>query len=915
MALHDAELIQRTLAGEESAFGFLVDKYKGSVHALAYRKLGDFHIAEDITQDTFLKAYQKLSTLKDPARFPGWLYVIAARCCISWLRQNRVQTESFDNVEGEIDLQSWAKYDDARVREKVQSALENLPESERTVLTLYYMAGMTCEEIGRFIGTSCGAIRDRLYRARIRLKEELTMIEHTLGGFQLPSTLTQEIMRRIPKIPLTSGQTSKPLVPWIAATTLAAVMLLVGFGVTTTRFQSPYSLNAPESATMVEIVDAPIIETPVAKFLKANRTGAANAEAAKNGNRENGSVWAAAADSQNDMESDKSGWTQTNGPYGGHVTALHATPEGMLFAGTYEAGVFRSTDSGETWAPVNGGLRVYVDKIIPNILAFAQKGDTLYAGTMGDLFYSTNGGDSWRQMTRLKDGGVRAVAFINDALYIGRREKGVFRSDDDGESWTPINDGLIDRDIQRLIVSGRTLFAKTPNDVFRLKAGESSWTKLVIVDAWNLSTAESDITGFTVSGEIIYAATADGDLLRSRDMGDWWKSIKPKKAIQHFSGELAAVGNTIVHIGSGSADGRVFRSNDAGSSWKMFNTSLINQSIQSMAALSEKTLYVGTDEGVFRSTNGGKSWTKINAGIINTYIESLVFFRNALYAMIEGDGIVKSVDGGNSWVPANDGLIATYGGMLTVSGGKLYAATHETNFQLNPSTSGIYRLADDGNSWLPIQTKMQSPNNRIYRVNQLTVSGGTFYVIGQMGEEGRIYRWRVGEDLWTALSPQISDWWLPLSVSGRIVFVSTKNGKFLRSVDEGDTWTDMSQNFTIRAQKNRIYNFIFVGETIYANSNDGVFRSRDDGDTWTSIADGTPEGANNIIELVDGTTFYGTNYLGVFRLTHGSDSWEKLASMMPTYVPSRYVTSLAIDGTTLYAGTQAEGVFRLSLDK
>ena len=109
MALHDAELIQRTLAGDESAFGFLVDKYKGSVHALAYRKFGDFHTAEEITQDTFLKAYQKLSTLKDPARFPGWLYVIAARCCISWLRQNRLQTESFDRVlRREMNTQSWA---------------------------------------------------------------------------------------------------------------------------------------------------------------------------------------------------------------------------------------------------------------------------------------------------------------------------------------------------------------------------------------------------------------------------------------------------------------------------------------------------------------------------------------------------------------------------------------------------------------------------------------------------------------------------------------------------------------------------------------------------------------------------------------------------------------------------------------
>ena len=274
MALHDAELIQRTLLGDESAFGFLVDKYKGSVHALAYRKLGDFHTAEEITQDTFLKAYQKLSTLKDPARFPGWLYVIAARCCISWLRQNRLQTESFDSLKREMNTQSWAKYADARLHEEVHNALESLPESERTVLTLYYMAGMTCEEIGRFIGTSCGAIRDRLYRARIRLKEELTMIEETLGGFQLPPTVTQEIMRQIPNGSLNSAPTSKPLAPWIAAASLAVVALLMGLGIRQTgTFQLPYSFNAPELATMVEIVDAPIIEMPPSKFSRVNRAG------------------------------------------------------------------------------------------------------------------------------------------------------------------------------------------------------------------------------------------------------------------------------------------------------------------------------------------------------------------------------------------------------------------------------------------------------------------------------------------------------------------------------------------------------------------------------------------------------------------------------------------------------------------
>ena len=77
MALHDAELIQRTLAGDESAFGFLVDKYKGSVHALAYRKLGDFHTAEEITQDALSQGIPEIID----AQRSGTLPRLALRDC------------------------------------------------------------------------------------------------------------------------------------------------------------------------------------------------------------------------------------------------------------------------------------------------------------------------------------------------------------------------------------------------------------------------------------------------------------------------------------------------------------------------------------------------------------------------------------------------------------------------------------------------------------------------------------------------------------------------------------------------------------------------------------------------------------------------------------------------------------------
>ena len=134
------------------------------------------------------------------------------------------------------------------------------------------------------------------------------------------------------------------------ATSLAVVALLIGLGVRQTgTFQLPYSFDAPESAMMVEIVDAPIIGMPPVKLSQVNRAGELSGGESGNGNRENDSVQGTAADSRNSIESDNIGWTQTKGPYGGMVGALHATPEGTLFAGAGEGGIFRSVDGGETW--------------------------------------------------------------------------------------------------------------------------------------------------------------------------------------------------------------------------------------------------------------------------------------------------------------------------------------------------------------------------------------------------------------------------------------------------------------------------------------------------------------------------------------------------------------------------------------
>lgn len=90
----DVELIHRVLGGDDSAFPLLVEKYQATVRELALLKIGDAHIAEEITQDIFLKVHQKLGMLKEPQGFQDWLHVIATRYCIEWLRKKYFVTEA-----------------------------------------------------------------------------------------------------------------------------------------------------------------------------------------------------------------------------------------------------------------------------------------------------------------------------------------------------------------------------------------------------------------------------------------------------------------------------------------------------------------------------------------------------------------------------------------------------------------------------------------------------------------------------------------------------------------------------------------------------------------------------------------------------------------------------------------------------
>ena len=239
----DAQLVHAVLSGDDAAFDILVEKYQKSVHTLVWQKIGDFHYAEEITQDTFLRAYQKLSTLRNPSRFLGWLFVIAKRLCLNWLHRQEsakhLQSLEDTPVE-EVAKSDYARYVSEQREseaiehrfETVRKLLEKLSESERTVMTLHYLGEMTIKEISRSLGMSVEAVKVGLYRARKRLREEEELlIQEVLGGLQIPSSIKQNIMREVVDMKPTSSPKIEPFLPWVVVGTVLVVAILLILGV------------------------------------------------------------------------------------------------------------------------------------------------------------------------------------------------------------------------------------------------------------------------------------------------------------------------------------------------------------------------------------------------------------------------------------------------------------------------------------------------------------------------------------------------------------------------------------------------------------------------------------------------------------------------------------------------------------
>ncbi|MDE0089573.1 MAG: sigma-70 family RNA polymerase sigma factor [Candidatus Poribacteria bacterium] len=930
MKNNDVTLIQQTLSGDQNAFTALVEKYQKQVHAFAWRKLGDFHLAEEITQDAFLKVYNQLWTLRDPSRFAAWLYAIVKNCCLACFRKMQLPIESLEAMpEAELERVFYDQYlekqredtADEKRHEVVKHLLNKLPENEQTVITLHYLGDMRCEEISEFLEVPVNTIKSRLHRARKRLKEEELMVRETLGGFELPENLTENIME------------------WI-------------------------QMNEPGVAAS--------------------------------------------------------------------VGTLAKTSNGTLYAVMGYESIYKLPTGENNWQLVNAEfLRQETEGAIP----IAEHNGTLYIIPSDELFASTDEGKTWNSIGPCPKGHVRELLITEDAFYLTLNE-GIFRSDDAGNSWANMNDGLdsrliADGEICTLRVSQDTLFAGTYLGIYRSKT--ETWERLqlpvdntVIVNclavsegniyiAAKVNIMEGDGTPIENYHNLCDISKDSWWVFRSTDGGDSWTDITPSDARDLMKGtlppiKLLAYGKTLLLIAG--EEGVVARSIDCGNTWKSIEHSGITPlqfSVNCTAALDENTFYTGGIAGIHRSTDGGETWHRFNTRFA-CRVENLIGFKaspdskmsNALYATVSGS-VVKSTDGGSSWAAVGIELpkiiseVPKFNAKLkqreytpkivqiSEANGVLYAKAIRRNCE-----TAYYRLVPEKNCLVAVEgyifeegtappsrdsgrlmwtvfgkatfpfdsdrlpgqevqisfssstdpdADVESLSTEIIRENpkfgaesflkllgqvqgdhqlayKLTLKGlfGNFAVSGEtyyMEYNYKLFRWKPGDARWSdtgvqetcELTHENMSQGFKLATSGETVYVGKRDGQLFQSLDGGDNWNDRTSNLPQSVE--HFNQIVFADSTVYVATDKGVFNSID-GVVWNTITDKAEETVIIKSLATAGETVYGANNGGIYQLEKKTGTWEQIVPEIPDAI-----TSLVVDGDTFFVGTEHRGVLCL----
>ena len=950
---NDVQLIRRILSGNDEAFNVLVRKHQKGIHALAWRKVGDFHIAEEITQDTFLQVYKNLAQLRNPKQFSGWIYVIANRLCLKWLEKNiknKSVMQSFEDTPvEEIEESSYTHHvSEQRLTETtehrhelVKKLLVKLPESERTVVTLHYLGEMTAKEIGKYLGVSVNTIKSRLRRGRKRLQEqqEEFLVSETLGSIPFSARVTERIMQEVANMKPTPPPVGKPLLPWAAFGT-AAVLVILLLGASAqylARFQKPYSFEAQSEPT-IEIIETPIILNITAKPAVRNRVGQAATVGKSSGTGTQVSTTTTA--SVEDSAKFSTGrWTLGGAPPGGHVRDIFATAEGTVYA-VAPTGIYRLGTDATTWTRINTDI-----PIGKSLMPMAEHNGTLYIVSTDEIFTSGDKGETWRTIGPRPKGQAVGLIIIDEVgarsprtdsqtrqtMYLALRDEGIYRSTDGGTQWNVFNDGLASKTISTVAAIEKTVFAGTARGLYRLNS--DTWKKLPVETSraiYSLAVFENnlyigtgpELLGFTPIGieqEVPKIESYAIKIFHSADFGASWTEITPDyKSDDRVipAGMMISAGREILLAST--AEHR-YRSTDNGQTWtEMAGDTDMLMVNRLPAVVNENTFYKAGPFGIFRTTDGGESGILLTDGMVGTRLQDLVAFNNKLYAHT-GFALYQSTDEGVSWKnlsiaeisfrkmttteslePDKTRVYTSFDLKLVVDDNNLYfVSPKDDNLK-------IARLSTDGDTLNPGQSIPTSDDEALSRKLQTGIEAAKETHLSEDSE-------KVHHATIPIVPPPIrgKDTKARMVAVCNDVFYAEQDRRLFKWRLGDPKWTNTG--LTDRSQQSydndsQDLKLAVSGETIYVGKRDGkLFQSLDGGSSWRDVTPSLPLHFTHFREI---TFAYSTVYVatdeGVLSSETGAH-WRVLTDNAGT---RPIIDRFAVVGTTIY-GVSDIGTYRL----
>ena len=625
--------------------------------------------------------------------------------------------------------------------------------------------------------------------------------------------------------------------------------------------------------------------------------------------------------------------------------------------------IFASSDDGETWntfCPRPEGEPIGLIIMDASRITRSQTSITMYLALKDKgIFRSTDTGRQWDLFNEgLSGKHISAVAEIGSAVFAGTNE-GLYRLNPDGWAYVPVETfkttqsfetealANVDSGFYRLNPDGWGLVPmQFPNAIHFLKVFGNN---IYVGMGSDLSMWHSPETK---RGIIVNPKALRGAIFHSADLGESWTEITPKNEPLFFRAgtgmEFWGTGETLIAQGS-----EQFRSTDAGKTWTKLgvNTRALTGLNPRHIGINARTFYAVGTNGVYRTIDAGESWHPFMDGIIGTRIGSLVAFNNRLYVYTYGD-IMQSIDAGESWKSVLMDLELTgeepspvnfsSNSNLVVAEGELYTiASEKENLR-------IYRLSTDTNVFAPVQgipafhTEILSTElwksitaakyfsffddvemdarliNALRSAATRATTGGfaisnrTFYVEYQRV----LFRWKPGDSEWTNTglidlterSLRGIPWrkGFKLATAGETVYVGKRDGTLFQSLDEGNSWRDITSNLPLRFT--HCEEIFFTGSTVYVATDEGVLASQN-GEHWRVLTDKI--GTRPVIDrfTVHHTDVYGAGDAGVYRL----DDYGKWEQIAPS-VRGR-VTSLTASNNRLYIDLAQGGMSHIPLEK